>query len=109
MRCSRGRIYDVIVDLRPSAPSFKTWWARELSADNRDMLYIPEGLAHGFLTLEDASELTYQMATPYHAASARGLRYDDPAFAIDWPFPPTLVGTRDLAFAPFDEASCAFS
>lgn len=109
VRCTRGRIFDVIVDLRRSAPTFTNWWSVELSADDRNMLYIPEGFAHGFLTLEDASEIAYQMSTPYHAGSARGIRYDEPAFAIDWPCPPTLVGSRDLAFAPFDEASCAFS
>jgi dTDP-4-dehydrorhamnose 3,5-epimerase len=108
VRCTRGRIYDVVVDLRSSAPTFKRWWSAELSADNRHMIYVPEGLAHGFLTLEDHSEVAYQMSTPYHSESARGFRYDDPAFAISWPFAPTIVGARDQAFAPFDESACEF-
>ena len=98
VRCTRGRIHDVIVDLRCDTPTFRHWWAVELSADNRDMVYIPEGLAHGFLTLEDHSEVAYQMSTPYSPGSARGLRYDDPRLAIRWPFAPTVVGARDLAF-----------
>lgn len=109
VRCTRGRIHDVIVDLRSREPSFKRSWAVELSADNRLMLYIPDGFAHGFLTLEDDSEVLYQMSTPYHAESARRLRYDDPAFAISWPFPPRVIGARDLDCAPFDEATCEFS
>ncbi|GMR24064.1 MAG: dTDP-4-dehydrorhamnose 3,5-epimerase [Acidobacteriota bacterium] len=108
VRCTRGRIHDVIVDLRRSAPTFKRWWSAELSADNRHMVYIPEGLAHGFLTLEDHSEVAYQMSTPYRPESARGSRYDDPTFAIAWPFAPTVIGSRDLAFPPFDETACEF-
>ena len=107
--CTRGRIHDVIVDLRRSAPTFKQWWSAELSADNRRRLYVPEGFAHGFLTLDDDCEVHYQMSTPYRPESARGVRYDDPAFAIAWPFAPTVVGERDLAFDPFDEATCEFS
>lgn len=109
VRCTRGRIFDVIVDLRPSAPTFKKWWSAELSANNRRMMYIPEGLAHGFLTLEDHSELSYQISTPYRPESARGARYDEPAFAIEWPLTPAIVGSRDLSFAPFDEGACEFS
>jgi dTDP-4-dehydrorhamnose 3,5-epimerase len=109
VRCTRGRVHDVIVDLRRDGLTFKRWWATELSADNRNMIYIPEGLAHGFLTLEDHAEVAYQVSTPYHPESARGLRYDDPAFAIDWPFAPIVVSARDLAFAPFKEGTCEFS
>lgn len=109
VRCTRGSIYDVIVDLRRRQPTFKRWWCAELSSDNRKMVYIPKGLAHGFLTLEDDCEVTYQMSTPYHPESARGARYDDPAFAVDWPFAPAVIGDRDLAFARFDEATCEFS
>jgi dTDP-4-dehydrorhamnose 3,5-epimerase len=108
VRCTRGRVYDVIVDLRATAPTFKRWFATELSADNRNMIYIPRGLAHGFLTLEDHTELAYQMSTSYRPESARGVKYDDPQFAIDWPFEPVLIGARDLAHAPFDEATCEF-
>ena len=109
VRCTRGRIHDVLVDLRRHAPTFKRHWATELSAENRDMVYIPEGVAHGFLTLEDETEVLYQMSMPYHRESARGLRFDDPAFSIAWPFAPRVVGPRDLAFAPFDEGTCEFS
>jgi dTDP-4-dehydrorhamnose 3,5-epimerase len=109
VRCTRGRIHDVIVDLRRNEPTFRRWWATELSADNRNMVYIPEGFAHGFLTLEDGAEIAYQMSVPYRPESARGLRYDDPAFAIDWPFAPLVIGARDLSFAPFDEETCEFS
>ena len=109
VRCTRGRIYDVIVDLRRNGPTFMRWWSIELSADNRHMLYIPKGLAHGFLTVEDACEVAYQMSTPYHPESARGFRFDDPAFAIEWPFAPTTIGSRDLAFDTFSEATCEFS
>ncbi len=109
VRCTRGRIYDVIVDLRRDGPTFKRWWATELSADNRHMVYIPEGLAHGFLTLEDNAEVAYQMSTPHRPETARGLRYDDPALAIDWPFAPIVVGSRDRSFALFDEGACEFS
>lgn len=108
VRCTRGRLYDVIVDLRSGAPTFRRWWAVELSADNRDMVYVPEGLAHGFLTLEDHSEVAYQMSTPYRPESARGFRYDDPSFAIRWPFAPTVIGPRDLAFSLFDAGTCEF-
>jgi dTDP-4-dehydrorhamnose 3,5-epimerase len=73
------------------------------------MVYVPEGLAHGFLTLEDDSEVAYQMSTPYRAENARGARYDDAAFAIEWPFEPAVIGSRDLAFDPFGEAACEFS
>ncbi len=109
VRCTRGRIHDVVVDLRRGAPTFKRFWATELSAENRHMLYIPEGLAHGFLTLEDHSEVAYQISAPYRPETARGLRYDDPAFAVDWPFAPLVIGSRDLLFAPFDEEACEFS
>ncbi len=108
VRCTRGRIHDVIVDLRRRSPTFRRTFATELSADNRHMLYIPEGFAHGFLTLEDHAEVAYQISAPYRPESARGFRYDDPAFAIDWPFTPLVIDARDLSFAPFDEGVCEF-
>ena len=85
VRCTRGAIYDVVVDLRPESPTFKNWIAVVLTADNRNMLYVPEGCAHGFLTLEDETEVFYQMSEFYNAESARGVRWDDPAFQIVWP------------------------
>jgi dTDP-4-dehydrorhamnose 3,5-epimerase len=85
VRCTRGSAHDVILDLRPGSPTFGRWVAVELSEDNRLMLYIPEGLAHGFQTLTDGTELSYQMSAFYHPQAARGVRWDDPTFAIVWP------------------------
>jgi len=91
VRCTMGAIYDVIIDLRPDSPTFKQWVAFELSADNRRMLYIPEGFAHGFQTLTDNSEVFYQMCESYHPESARGVRWNDPTFAIEWPLYNALI------------------
>jgi dTDP-4-dehydrorhamnose 3,5-epimerase len=101
VRCTQGAIHDVIVDLRPASPTFKRWHAVELSADNRRMLYIPRGFAHGFLTLTDGAEVLYQMSTRYAPSAARGVRYDDPAFGIVWPSAPRVVAPRDRAYPDF--------
>ncbi len=85
VRCTRGVIYDVIVDLRKDSPTHKQWFSVELSDRNRRMLYIPKGLAHGFLTLTDDVEINYHHTVFYHPESARGVRWDDPAFGIEWP------------------------
>lgn len=85
VRCTRGAIFDVIVDLRPESPTFRRWCGVELSADNHCQIYIPIGMAHGFQTLSEQSEVLYEMTTPFHAESSRGLRWDDPAFGIAWP------------------------
>jgi dTDP-4-dehydrorhamnose 3,5-epimerase len=85
VRCTRGAIYDVIIDIRMESPTFKEWVAVELTAENRKMLYIPEGMAHGLQTLEDNTEVFYQMSDFYHPDSARGIRWNDPAFQIKWP------------------------
>ena len=85
VRCTRGAIYDVALDLRLDSPTFKQWVAYELTAENGRMLYIPEGCAHGFQTLADATEVSYQMNVPYREGSARAVRFDDPAFGISWP------------------------
>ncbi|NOU66743.1 dTDP-4-dehydrorhamnose 3,5-epimerase [Paenibacillus sp. LMG 31461] len=85
VRCTRGAIYDVIVDLRPESETYKKWISVELTADNRTMLYIPEGFAHGFQTLQDETEVFYQMSESYEPKCARGVRWDDPAFGIAWP------------------------
>ncbi|HEX8181187.1 MAG TPA: dTDP-4-dehydrorhamnose 3,5-epimerase [Pyrinomonadaceae bacterium] len=85
IRCTRGALYDVIIDLRPDAPTYKQWLSVELSADNQRMLYVPEGFAHGFQTLADATELYYQMSAVYVPTAADGVRWDDPAFRITWP------------------------
>lgn len=85
VRCTRGALYDVIIDLRPESPTFKRWVSLELTEDNGRMLYIPKGFAHGFQTLVDETEIFYQMSTFYHPESGRGVRWNDPAFGIQWP------------------------
>jgi dTDP-4-dehydrorhamnose 3,5-epimerase len=85
VRCTRGAIYDVVLDLRPDSPSYKAWFAVELTADNRRMLYVPEGCAHGYQTLSDATETIYQVSEFYAPESEDGVRWDDPTFAIEWP------------------------
>jgi dTDP-4-dehydrorhamnose 3,5-epimerase len=99
VRCTRGSILDVIVDVRPESPTFHRWVGVELSARNGRMLYIPEGFAHGFQTLEDGSEVFYQMSTFYHPESARGLRWDDPAVGIEWPLDVAVMAEKDKSFA----------
>lgn len=99
VRCTRGAVYDAIVDLRPHSPTFKQWCAVELTADNHRMMYIPEGCAHGAQTLVDGTELFYQMSEFYHPESARGVRWNDPAFGIEWPFPePTVISEKDRTY-----------
>jgi len=101
IRCTKGSIYDVALDLRPESPSFKKWFSVELTAENRKMLYIPERIAHGFLTLEDSTEVFYQMSQYYHPESTRGARWDDPALHIEWPFTPRFISARDKQFEDF--------
>ncbi len=98
VRSTRGAAYDVIVDLRPGSATFRQWVGVELSAENRRMLYIPEGFAHGFQTLVDDTELFYQMSTAYVPEAARGIRWDDPDLAIAWPpAAARVISPRDLA------------
>jgi dTDP-4-dehydrorhamnose 3,5-epimerase len=101
VRCTRGRIFDVAVDLRPRSDTFCRWISTELTADGQNALFVPSGCAHGFLTLEDNCEIEYLMGADYVAELARGVRWDDPAFAIDWPDAPTLMSDRDAAFPDF--------
>lgn len=103
VRCTAGAVYDVVVDLRSNSPTFRQWASVELSAENRRTLYVPEGLAHGYLTLTDGAELLYQMSAPYHAPAARGVRWDDPAFGISWPLEPEVISARDANFPGFSE------
>ncbi len=98
VRCSRGAIYDVAVDLRPASPTYKQWVAAELSADNGRMLYIPEGCGHGFQTLTDAAEVCYQISEFYFPELSQGVHYSDPALAIPWPVAPPILSERDRAF-----------
>jgi dTDP-4-dehydrorhamnose 3,5-epimerase len=95
VRCTRGALYDVAVDLRASSPTYLEWTAVELTEENRLMFYIPEGFAHGYQTLSDGTEVFYQMSESYHPESARGLRWDDPALAITWPLAVSLISPRD--------------
>ncbi len=102
VRCTSGAIYDVIVDLRPESPTFKGWVGVELSAANRLMLFVPEGFAHGFQTLEDETEVFYQMSEYYAPETAGGVRWDDPAFGIEWPDAPArIINERDAAYPDF--------
>src|SRR3954469_15391758 len=98
VQCIRGAIYDVMIDLRPESATFKQWLGVELTADNRRMLYIPEGFAHGFQTLEDETEVFYQMSQFYAPQSAQGLRWDDPAFQIEWPADKRIISSKDLSY-----------
>jgi dTDP-4-dehydrorhamnose 3,5-epimerase len=106
VRCTQGAIYDVAVDLRPQSPTFKGWYAAVLSAENRHMLYIPEGCGHGFQTLTDNAEVFYQMSQFYHPESARGVRWDDPAFQIDWPGEVKVISDRDRTYPNFGSVQC---
>jgi dTDP-4-dehydrorhamnose 3,5-epimerase len=102
VRCTRGAIYDVIIDLRPDSPTYLRHVAIELSADNRRTLYIPEMFAHGFLTLADETEVEYQMGEFYTPGYGRGLRYDDPVFNIHWPRAVSIISQQDAAWPLFE-------
>ena len=101
VRCTSGSIYDVIIDLRPSSATFKQYFGVELSAENRRTLYIPEDFAHGFQTLQDDTEVFYQMAQRYSAEHARGVRWNDPAFGIEWPEGERVIIERDQNYPDF--------
>lgn len=104
VRCVRGAIYDVVIDLRPESTSYKSYFGVELTAENRRALYIPEGFAHGFQTLVDETEVAYQMGDFYTPGCDRGLRYDDPTFKILWALPVTEISERDLSLPFFETA-----
>lgn len=101
VRCTRGAVFDVIVDIRPGSPTFRQWMGLELTADNGRQLYVPEGCAHGYLTLVGDSELVYLTSQPYVPEAARGLRYDDPAFSIRWPREAGTVSAADRSWPAF--------
>jgi dTDP-4-dehydrorhamnose 3,5-epimerase len=102
VRCIRGSVYDVIVDVRPGSPTYLRWHGVELSARNARALYVPHGLAHGYLTLEDDSEVMYPVSGFYHPGSERGVRWDDPLFGIGWPATPSLhISTKDCGWPDF--------
>jgi dTDP-4-dehydrorhamnose 3,5-epimerase len=108
VRCTRGAIFDVIVDLRPHSPNYLQWQGFDLTAENRRAVYIPKGFAHGFQTLAEHSEITYQISTFYAPESAGGYRYDDAAFRITWPIAVTVISERDLGW-PRDKVDVSAS
>jgi len=101
VRCTRGRIHDVIIDLRPSSPTYKDHFAIVLTDENRKMLYVPQGFAHGFITLDDNVEVFYQMGDYYHPEHARGVRWNDSSFGIEWPIEVTTISERDRTYSDF--------
>lgn len=107
IRCVRGAVYDVVVDLRPDSPGFGRWYGIELTADNDTMLYAPEGCAHGYQTLSGGAEIYYLTTAPYAASAASGVRYNDPAFNIAWPLPVTAISDADAAWPDFPLPSAA--
>jgi len=102
VRCTKGSIWDVAIDIRPESSTFKSWVAVVLTAAAHNMLYIPEGCAHGFLTLEDETEIFYQMSQFYSPESGRGIRWDDPAFRITWPASVEVISERDRTYPDFE-------
>lgn len=101
VRCSRGRIFDVAVDLRPSSPTYCRWTSEVLDPDTANALFVPAGCAHGFLTLSDSTEVSYLIGASYAPGAARGVRWDDSAFGIDWPFAPSVISDRDARYPDF--------
>jgi dTDP-4-dehydrorhamnose 3,5-epimerase len=102
VRCTQGSVYDVVVDLRPGSTTFKKWISVILTTANRSMIYVPEGFGHGFLTLEDRTEVFYQMSEFYYPELSRGVRWNDPAFQFDWPAQPMVMSDRDRAYPDFE-------
>jgi dTDP-4-dehydrorhamnose 3,5-epimerase len=102
VRCTRGALFDVALDLRPDSSTFRKWVGMELTEDDGRALYIPRGMAHGFLTLADATEVCYQMSTPYEPDSARGVRWNDPLHHITWPVPVEVIAPRDRDYPDVD-------
>jgi dTDP-4-dehydrorhamnose 3,5-epimerase len=104
VRPTAGAIYDVIVDLRPASPSFLQYFGVELSSSNRRMVYVPEGCAHAFQTLEDSTEVLYQISEFYTPDASSGVRWNDAAFAIRWPLEVTVISKRDAEYPDFQDA-----
>ncbi len=98
VRCTAGRIFDVIVDIRPHSGHYQRWFGTELSAQNRRALFVPPGFAHGFLTLSDDAEVYYMISVPHAPQHAQGFRWNDPAFGIQWPSVPSVISPRDAAY-----------
>ena len=101
VRVTSGAIYDVVLDIRPESPTFKMWYACVLNSENRKMIYIPEGVAHGFITLQPNTEIFYQISQFYNPEYSRGIRWNDPAFNIKWPISVEVISERDKGFPNF--------
>lgn len=109
VRCTMGALYDVIIDLRPDSQTYMQHFGMELSAENRSAIYIPDGFAHGFQTLTDCVEVFYQMSEFYHPDCAAGVRWDDPAFAIEWPVADPFLSDKDRAYSNFIPGGASIS
>jgi dTDP-4-dehydrorhamnose 3,5-epimerase len=105
IRCTRGALFDVIVDLRPDSPTRGQWFGAELTQENGVMMYAPEGFAHGYQTLSDDTEMYYLTTTPYAATAARGVRHSDPAFGISWPLPVAVISDPDASWPDYTASS----
>jgi dTDP-4-dehydrorhamnose 3,5-epimerase len=105
VRCTRGAVFDVLLDLRPGSATFRRWQAAELSADNGVAVYVPAGVAHGFQSLADASEVFYQIAERYMPEASAGVRWNDPAFGIDWPIRAPILSDRDAGYGDFSQGT----
>lgn len=103
IRCTRGAIHDVFVDIRRQSPTYRQWESVTLTAENRKMLYLPPGFAHGFQSLEDDTEVSYQISNIFVPEAARGLRWDDPALGIAWPLPVSVISERDRNYPKLEE------
>ena len=104
VRCIRGSLFDVIVDLRPKSSTYLKWFGHDLTAENRTMMYVPVGFAHGFLTTSDDAEALYLVSSFYSPGDERGLRYNDPTMGIQWPFEPAVVSAKDVAHPDFSDS-----
>jgi dTDP-4-dehydrorhamnose 3,5-epimerase len=106
VRCIHGALYDVVVDIRPDSPTYKQSWGVELTATNRKALYIPDGCAHGFLTLAEHTEVFYHMSEYFQPDAARGFRWNDPTFSIHWPADISVISERDRTYPDFRDSVC---
>lgn len=104
VRCTRGRIWDVMVDLRPESPTYKQWFGAELTEENHKMLYVPRRFAHGFITLTDGAEVFYQVSTRYSRECASGALWNDPAFGIEWPIEPSIISAADKGWQALQQS-----
>lgn len=102
VRCTRGKIWDVMVDLRPESPTFKQWFGAELTEENHTMLYVPRRFGHGFITLTETAEVFYQVSHPYSKEAATGALWNDPAFGIQWPLEPSIISAADQGWQKFE-------